>query len=125
MSRSAVAIVVLASTALVAPVGMTAQATKAGERTGAAKQRAWSPPRTPWGDPDLEGLWPGTQMMGVPLERPVQQAGRTLLTDEELAQREAQARRQADADNEEFVASRPAGTGTGPPAHCGDDELQR
>jgi hypothetical protein len=28
-------------------------------------------PRTPWGDPDLQGIWPGTAMMGVPIERPL------------------------------------------------------
>ena len=28
-------------------------------------------PRTPWGDPDLQGRWPGTAMMGVPMERPL------------------------------------------------------
>ena len=26
-------------------------------------------PRTPWGDPDLQGIWPSTDMLGVPLER--------------------------------------------------------
>ena len=29
---------------------------------------AWVAPRTPWGDPDLQGVWPGTAMMGVPIE---------------------------------------------------------
>jgi hypothetical protein len=32
-------------------------------------------PRTPWGDPDLQGRWPGTAMMGVPMERPIAAAG--------------------------------------------------
>ena len=31
---------------------------------------AYTAPRTPWGDPDLQGVWPGTAMMGVPQERP-------------------------------------------------------
>ena len=26
-------------------------------------------PRTSWGDPDLTGIWPGTAMTGVPLQR--------------------------------------------------------
>ena len=30
----------------------------------------YSPPRTSWGDPDLQGIWPGTDMVGVPFERP-------------------------------------------------------
>src|SRR5262245_23965204 len=35
----------------------------------------WSVPRTPWGDPDLQGVWPGTAMMGVPMERPLPPTG--------------------------------------------------
>ena len=31
-------------------------------------QSHYTPPRTPWGDPDLQGLWPGN--MGVPMQRP-------------------------------------------------------
>ena len=27
--------------------------------------------RTPWGDPDLQGIWPSGQLMNVPFERPV------------------------------------------------------
>ena len=45
-------------------------------------------PRTPWGDPDLQGTW--TNHHGVPLERPAQYADREFLTDEELAALEAQ-----------------------------------
>jgi len=29
--------------------------------------KAYTPPKTPWGDPDLEGVWPGN--MGVPMQR--------------------------------------------------------
>jgi hypothetical protein len=36
----------------------------------AAQDARYTVPRTPWGDPDLQGLWPGTAMMGVPMERP-------------------------------------------------------
>ena len=40
-------------------------------------------PRTPWGDPDLQGLWNfGTN---TPLQRPPKWAGRELLTEEEVA----------------------------------------
>ena len=35
---------------------------------------SYSPPRTPWGDPDLQGIWPGTDMVGVPFERPERSA---------------------------------------------------
>ena len=43
-------------------------------------------PRTPWGDPDLQGFWPGVEMVGVPLQRPARFGTRNVLTDEEFAQ---------------------------------------
>ena len=95
----------------------------AGITVGAAP---WTAPRTAWGDPDLQGLWPGTAMMGVPLERPLSLGDKLLLSDEEFAARAAQARRQAEADNEEFVAPAPtaaaviAGAGSEPPGHWGE-----
>ena len=71
-------------------------------------------PRTPWGDPDIQGIWPGN--MGVPMQRPVDFGERSTLTDEEFARKEAQARAQAEADAREFDAP---GTpiGVGPPSH--------
>src|SRR6186713_592660 len=45
------------------------------------------PPKTPWGDPDLQGFWPGVEMQGVPLQRPARFGTRNVLTDEEFAQR--------------------------------------
>jgi hypothetical protein len=83
-------------------------------------------PRTAWGDPDLQGIWPGTGMMGVPLERPANLGEKSQLTEEEFTARTAQARRQAAQDEEEFVAPRPTaeavltGAGTGPPGHWGE-----
>ena len=40
-------------------------------------------PRTPWGDPDLQGVWNHGTI--TPLERPPEYAGRELLTEEEVA----------------------------------------
>src|SRR6185436_12465480 len=45
----------------------------------------WTPPRTPWGDPDLQGLWPVVDMLSVPIERPAELGMRATLTDEEFA----------------------------------------
>ena len=76
--------------------------------------------RTPWGDPDIQGIFTTDDELGVPFERPEQFAGRELVTDKEFAERQAQAQRQADVDAEEFVAPRTGGRGgdgTGPPAH--------
>lgn len=82
--------------------------------------QSWSVPKTPWGDPDLQGVFTTDDELGVPFERPEQFANRELVTDQEFAERQAQATRQAAADAEEFVVERPAGRGgdgTGPPAH--------
>ena len=50
--------------------------------------------RTPWGDPDLQGLWTNTTT--TPLERPTDMAGKQALTDEERAQRDAVIARSGD-----------------------------
>ena len=40
-------------------------------------------PRTPWGDPDMQGIW--TSATYTPLERPETVADRAFLTEEEAA----------------------------------------
>jgi hypothetical protein len=47
----------------------------------------WTHPRTPWGDPDLTGRWPITDLNGTPVQRPANLGERRLLTDDEYAQR--------------------------------------
>ena len=69
---------------------------------------AYRPPRTSWGDPDLEGKWPGTNMAAVPLQRPESFGTRNVLTDEEFAEREAQAARQAAQDHADFDFENPS-----------------
>jgi len=59
-------------------------------------------PRTPWGEPDLEGTWTSQPELGVPFERPAEFGTRERLTDEEFAQREAQAQNQLKSDNADF-----------------------
>jgi hypothetical protein len=44
-------------------------------------------PKTPWGDPDLQGFWPGVETVGVPLQRPARFGTRNVLTEEEFEQR--------------------------------------
>ena len=78
-------------------------------------QSRYSPPKTPWGDPDLQGLWPGD--MGVPMQRPADFGDRTVLTDAEFARREAQAAAQAKADAELFAKPGDGGAGIGGPSH--------
>ena len=72
---------------------------------GAAAQttKPYTPPKTPWGDPDLQGVWPGN--MGVPMQRPLNLGTRAELTDQEFAQKVEQAQRQAAVDSESPAAS--------------------
>ncbi len=49
--------------------------------------------RTPWGEPDLQGLW--AQKYQIPLQRPARDAGKELLTDAEVAERTAAREKQA------------------------------
>jgi hypothetical protein len=64
----------------------------------------WTQPRTPWGDPDLQGVW--RYEATIPLERPASLAGRASLTAEEIAEiareeAELSARRLAGLDGED------------------------
>jgi hypothetical protein len=99
-----------AATAAIAAVIATIVATgceRPGEQAPAAGAAAppasggYTVPRTPWGDPDLQGKWPGTAMVGVPMQR-----------------REAQFARQAEQDNADFdleaATSTPGGDVGGP-----------
>jgi hypothetical protein len=48
----------------------------------------YTPPKTPWGEPDLQGIWPLNHLIAVGLQRPTQYGNRLYLTDEELAKAE-------------------------------------
>ena len=76
-------VVALVAVAVITPVVSAAQTTA---------------PRTPWGDPDLGGVWDFRTL--TPLERPEAQADREFLTEEEVAEIERgaeQTNRTADA----------------------------
>ncbi len=64
----------------------------------------WVAPKTPWGEPDLQGLWPSGDWRRVPLQRPEALGTRSTLTPEEFDEREKQAATDAAADSEEFAA---------------------
>ena len=64
---------------LVATYG-TSQISTGAQQAG----ETWTQTRTPWGDPDLQGVW--RYEGAIPLERPARFQGRDRLTDEEVAQ---------------------------------------
>jgi hypothetical protein len=73
---------------LTSPVPAAAQAEASAEAQAAArKDPNWTPPRTPWGQPDLQGIWTTDDMRGVPQQRPPEFGTRQHLTDEEFAAR--------------------------------------
>ena len=55
---------------------------------GQAPAAAWTPPRTPWNEPDLQGIWDFATI--TPLERPSELAGKEVFTEEEAAEFERQ-----------------------------------
>jgi len=84
----------------------------------AQQKPGFTPPKTAWGDPDLTGLWPSTDMVGVPFERPASFGARTEVTEEEYEARQTQQSQREEADLEDTVSTAPRqGDGTGPPSH--------
>jgi len=71
---------------LLAIVPATAQAPKAAPapKTAAAVKGTWTPPRTPDGQPDLQGVWTNTTV--TPLQRPKDLAGKEFYTEGEFAE---------------------------------------
>jgi hypothetical protein len=75
----------------------------------AAPQKVWSPPRTPWGDPDLQGTYANNNEYAMPLERPAEFEGKRAadLTAADIAD----ARRLAE---KRMIAALPGGDVRGP-----------
>src|SRR6266478_8306209 len=56
--------------------------TKTGAKPAPAT-KTWAPPHTPWGDPDLQGVW--NDATSTPLQRPTGVKEKDVLSDEEAA----------------------------------------
>jgi hypothetical protein len=72
--------------AVVSPAIAAAQAPSP-QTASASSGSSYTPPKTPWGDPDLQGFWPSVDMVGVPLQRPARFGTRNALTEEEFQKR--------------------------------------
>ena len=79
--------VALLSLAVSMPGQSPATPAKAAPSKSTGTSKAATPPRTPWGDPDLQGTW--FVMFDVPLERSAANAGKEFLTDEQVAAADA------------------------------------
>ena len=79
----------------------------------------WAPPKTPWGDPDLQGIYTSDDLMDTPIERPVEFGNRLYFTEKELQEAAAKLERRAKADLEQYVNPNARVT-TGPPSNWGE-----
>jgi hypothetical protein len=71
------------------PAASATRTTTPVDETAGARAAAKAPLRTPWGDPDLQGVWTGSTL--TPLERPAALAGKEFLTEVEAAAMEKRA----------------------------------
>jgi len=83
------AFMAIIAAAILVPIPAAAQPGLAAVEKAAAAlaPKGWTPPRTPDGQPDLQGIW--TSGFITPVERPKELAGRPFLTQEEAAAFEA------------------------------------
>ena len=73
----------------------------------ASKYADGSPhPVTPWGDPDLQGMWPIMHLFATPLQRNPQYGDRRLLTDDEWKRAQATLDRREQAYQDEQKAGK-------------------
>jgi hypothetical protein len=88
------AVISIVSLATVPAAGQTP--TPAAKAKTPAPTKTWTPPRTPYGQPDLQGLW--TNATVTPFERPSELSGKQVLTEEEAAEFEKRTNQTRDAD---------------------------
>ncbi len=84
----------------------------------------YKPPKTPWGEPELQGVWSSAAELSVPFERNPAYGDRQWLTDAEFEQRLKQTTAQLESDNAEFTVDNAdisnagaVGSATSPPPH--------
>ena len=109
ISAGALAIVIAAVSPAV--VFFAGQSQTSGTAAWIPPRAAYNPPRTPWGDPDLQGVW--DYQSRVPMQRPAQFKGKATLTEAELAEWAKNG-----APNQDSC-----GVGTRGDAECTPDEL--
>src|SRR5262252_3870736 len=104
----------LTAAVMAGSVSIAAQA-PAPAKPPAKPTTTYTPPKTPWGDPDLQGNYTNKYEQGTPFERPADLEGKTLadLSSAELADI-IKKRQQRAIDNAPFLSGDPTGTIAGP-----------
>jgi hypothetical protein len=84
--------------------------------TAAVGAQSSAIPRTPWGDPDLQGTYTNSNESGIPMERPKEFAGRRLedVKPEELATLVRERSERAEETAETIGGTQEENTGAGP-----------
>ena len=100
----------LAATIAVVVSGGSPVATQAPSAAAVKAPRTWTTPRTPWGDPDLQGTYTNKYEQSTPMERPKEFEGRRVqdVTGEELT-RVLQERQRISDERAPFLAGDPTG----------------
>src|SRR5689334_7231307 len=78
-------------------------ATPATPKAAAPAAKAWTPTKTPWGDPDLQGIYTSDDYIGVGLQRAEALGTRLFATEEEIAAAQSRISNNAVADSQEFA----------------------
>jgi hypothetical protein len=86
------ALAALAAAAILSPTVLLAQAARTAPATP-EQRAAYTPPKTPWGEPDLQGTFSNRTI--TPFERPANVNGREFFTPEEVAALERRASEQS------------------------------
>ncbi len=100
------------SAMVVAPAASAKSATSA---SGSSSN--YTPPKTPWGDPNLQGMWPVQHLEGTPLERAKKYGDHMYISDKEYAKRKKMMEMQQNAYNKEVKNNK---IGMGHWAEAGD-----
>jgi hypothetical protein len=95
---------------------LVAQQPRGGPPSSAKVASGYVVPRTPWGDPDLQGVYTNRDEYGTPFERPAELAGRTIgeFGEPEMAALRKQRLEQAAAQARSIGGTQEEDTGAGP-----------
>ena len=123
LRNSVVAVAALVSIVSVWSQGVAGQA-PAKSPAGAASGKAYVPPKTPWGDPDLQGNFTNKYEQGTPFERPAEFDGKRVedVKGEELADL-LKKRQQNAIERAPFLGGDPEGRIGGPAEFRDNNEI--